>query len=348
MTGPAGLSLHEAMFGGGAELARMFDGAMATQVAVVLARLGVPDQLAAAPQQAGELGRALGADPAALARVLAAAAVFGLVARDEGGRYSLTETGSLLRSDSDGSARYLAAGFFGPPLWANYGRLGEIVRSGRAPDPGAPGGIYDYYGQHPDEALWFARAMGRVTSILAAELAAAGFRPLARGRIVDVGGSTGTLLACLLQAAGESSGVLFDRAEALADAPGFLAGQGVAGRVELATGDFLREVPAGGDLYVLCQVLHNWNDDLARTIVANCHRASRPGGSLLVIEYVLPDGPEPSLAHLMDLIMLIAVGGRERTRAEHEALMESAGYLLVRDTPLDSVLPWHALEFERV
>lgn len=67
----------------------------------------------------------------------------------------------------------------------------------------------------------------------------------------------------------------------------------------------------------------------------------------MVIDWVLPDGPEPSLAHVMDLIMLMALGGRERTRAEHEAIFSSAGYTLVRDTPLDKVLPWRILEFTR-
>jgi hypothetical protein len=67
----------------------------------------------------------------------------------------------------------------------------------------------------------------------------------------------------------------------------------------------------------------------------------------MVIEWVLPDGPEPSLAHVMDLIMLMALGGRERTRAEHEALIGSLGYSLVRDTPLTDVMPWRILEFQR-
>jgi hypothetical protein len=70
-----------------------------------------------------------------------------------------------------------------------------------------------------------------------------------------------------------------------------------------------------------------------------------PAG-LMVIDYVLPDGPEPSLAHLMDLIMMV-LGGRERTRDEHEALLGPEGYTLVRDTPLTEVLPWRVLEFER-
>jgi nucleotide-binding universal stress UspA family protein len=49
----------------------------------------------------------------------------------------------------------------------------------------------------------------------------------------------------------------------------------------------------------------------------------------------------------MDLIMMLAVGGRERTRAEHEALLGSVGYTLVRETPVTEVLPWRVLEFER-
>ena len=98
---------------------------------------------------------------------------------------------------------------------------------------------------------------------------------------------------------------------------------------------------------MLSQILHNWDDEHVRTIAGNCHRASRPGGGLMVIDYVLPDGPEPSLAHLMDLIMMMLLGGRERTRAEHEALLGPEGYALVRDTPLTEVLPWRVLEFER-
>ncbi len=116
--------------------------------------------------------------------------------------------------------------------------------------------------------------------------------------------------------------------------------------MQLATGDFPRAVPRG-DLHVISQVLHNWDDEHVRRIAGHCHRASRPGGALMVIEYVLPDGPEPSLAHLMDLIMMMAVGGRERTMAELGALLGSADYRLVRDTPLADVLPWRVLEFQR-
>jgi hypothetical protein len=316
---------------------------MTAQVATVLARLAIADELADGPLTAAQLALRVGAAPDALSRLLSAAAVYGLVRKDPAGRFALTPASDLLRTAADGSARGVAVGFLAPPLWQSAGRLAEIVRNPEPVNPAGPGGIYEYFGQHREEAAWFVRAMGMVTGILVDQFAQAGFRPLASGRVVVVGGSRGTLLAYLLGALPSSRGVLMDRAEA----PAFLAATGVADRVELVVGDFLREVPPGGDLYVLSQILHNWDDEHVRTIAGNCHRASRPGGGLMVIDYVLPDGPEPSLAHLMDLIMMMVLGGRERTRAEHEALLGPEGYTLVRETALTEVLPWRVLEFER-
>ena len=341
------LSLYGALLGDqGGRLGRLLEGMMTAQVTSVLARLGVPDQLASGPLTADELAGRVGAAPDPLRRLLAAAAAYGLVSQDSQGRFALTPDGELLRTDVDGSARALAIGFFGPPIWANFGAAADVVRNPAPVNPAGPGGVFEYYAAHPEDAVWFAQGMGRATTILVSQLAKAGFRPLGGGRIVDVGGSRGTLLAYLLQAVPDATGVLLDRPEALAAAPDYLAAAGVADRVELVPGDFLRDIPAG-DLHVICHTLHNWDDEPARTIIGNCYRASLPGGRLMVIDQVLPDGPEPSEAHLMDLIMMLAVGGRERTRAEHEALLGSAGYALVRETPVTDVLPWRVLEFER-
>src|SRR6266705_603046 len=306
------MTLHAQMLGHGEDVQRasMFlEGLLMAQIALIVARLGIPDLMAAGPRPVADLADETGADPDALGRVLAAAAVYGLVRRDGTGRYELTGTGELFRTDVEGSARSLAAGFLGPPMWMVGSNITDVVATGKV-NPAGPGGLYEYYGKHPDEAMWFGRAMGRVTTTMVTELAASGFRPLASGRIVDLGGGRGTLLAYLLGADPGATGVLYDRAEALAEAPQVLADAGLTGRAEL--------VPA---------------------ILANCRVAGQPGGSIMVIELMLPDGPEPSQAHLMDLIMLTAVGGRERTRAQHEALMAEAGYALVRDTHLARVLP---------
>jgi predicted O-methyltransferase YrrM len=147
-------------------------------------------------------------------------------------------------------------------------------------------------------------------------------------RIVDIGGSQGVLLAALLAAAPRARGVLFDRPEVIEAARPGISARGLAERVELVGGDFLTGVPPGGDLYVLKSILIDWDDEQALRILATCHRAAEPGSTLLVIENVAPSEPEPSPLHLINLFMLVQVGGRVRTREEHQALLEAAGYRL--------------------
>jgi SAM-dependent methyltransferase len=147
---------------------------------------------------------------------------------------------------------------------------------------------------------------------------------------------------------GETARTAQELASATGAAPGPLA-RLLADRTEIIAGDFFAEVPAG-DLHVLSNVLHDWEDDEARRIVANCHRAGRPGGGLLVVGYLMPSPPEPSLAYLMDLLMMMVMGGRERSLAELRSLMAAEGYKFARDVPLgDSPAwqPWHVVEFLR-
>jgi SAM-dependent methyltransferase len=329
----------------GRQLARLLDGYIAPQVARVMALLGVPDQMGETERTAEELASATGAAPGPLARLLAAASLYGLVTQAGGGKFALTPMGARLRTDIPGSMRSMAIGFLAPPLWQAWGQLAEVVQTGRPSDPAS----WEYFQQHPGEAAWFGRAMSQLTAAVVSRLAATGYAPPAAGRIVDVGGGRGTLLASLLRGAPHARGVVFDRAEALSDTPAVLAGAGLTDRTEIISGDFFAEVPEG-DLHVLSNVLHDWEDDEARRIIANCHRAGRPGGGLLVVGYLMPTPPEPSLAYLMDLLMMMVMGGRERSLAELRSLMAAEGYGFARDVPLgDSPVwqPWHVVEFLR-
>jgi SAM-dependent methyltransferase len=256
--------------------------------------------------------------------------------------------GARLRGDADASARDLIVGtcWRFAPLWQGIDRLVEVVRTGKPVDPNAPTETWNYFQLEPAQAAGFARALAGIGSTLVAQLDAAGYQPPAAGRIVDVGGGTGTLLAGLLRQAPDANGVLFDRAKVVDEATARFATAGLADRAQVVVGDFLQEVPRG-DVHVVCQVLHDWDDDHVRRIAGNCYRASRPGGWLIVIEYVLPTTPEPSLAHIMDLIMMMVGSGRERSREQHEALLGTVGYTLVRDISLPGrLLPWRILEVQ--
>ena len=339
-------SVDDADDAAGRQLAQLIGGYVPAQVVSTLARLGVADQLTGAGRTAEDLGRALDLPAAPLARLLRAAATFGLVELRPDGTFAATAMSQRLRTDDPESLRDTAVGFSLPPTWSAIGRLTDLVQTG---EPARTQLMWDYVQAHPDAAARFAGAMGRQTAALASYLRAAGYAPPPCQRIVDVGGSRGILLSYLLQAVPGTRGVLLDRAEALVEAPGVLAAAGVEDRAEIVTGDFMTEVP-GGDLHVLCHVLHDWDDELALRIARNCYRASRPGGGLVVIYYLLPTPSEPSLSYLMDILMMTVEDGRERTRDEFATLLGAAGWSFAREAPVTSPgrdLPQRILEFRR-
>jgi hypothetical protein len=103
--------------------------------------------------------------------------------------------------------------------------------------------------------------------------------------------------------------------------------------VEVVGGDFFKECPPDGDLYLLKSILHDWPDDRCTEILQSIHNAAKPGAKLLVIEMLLPDTPQPSPVALMDLNMLVMLDGRERTAAEMAALLATGGFRVERVLP---------------
>jgi hypothetical protein len=165
--------------------------------------------------------------------------------------------------------------------------------------------------------------------------------------LVDVGGGQGSLLAAILRAHSDLRGMLFDRPEVVQSAKRQLAAAGLQDRCDMVAGDFFTSVPSGGDAYILKKVIHDWDDERVLAILRSCHRAMPERGRLLLVEPVVPPGDEPSFAKLLDLLMLVwTPGGKERTEAEHRALLASAGFELTRVIP--TAAPVSVLEAIRV
>ncbi|MBF8276180.1 MAG: methyltransferase [Candidatus Brocadiaceae bacterium] len=79
-------------------------------------------------------------------------------------------------------------------------------------------------------------------------------------------------------------------------------------------------------------IIHDWEDGEAITILRNCRDAMNPDGKVLVVETVIPAGNEPCFGKWLDLMMLL-IGGRERTEEEYKRLFAASGLRLNRIVP---------------
>jgi hypothetical protein len=308
------------------QLARLIDGYLVTQMIYVAAALGVADALADGPRSSAELARTVGADPGALHRLLRGLAAEEVLTEDHDGRFALAPAGELLRTGVPGSLRgaVLARG---EVYHDAAGRMLAGVRGEGVPYElahGAP--FFEHLDRHPDrEATFQASMAGRSDAEAADVVAAYDFSRL--DRLVDVGGGAGNLLAAILRSAPRLSGVLFDRPGVAPAAEARMRDAGVADRCDLVAGDFFASVPAGADAYVLSRVLHDWDDEECRRILARVRAAMGEHSRLLVVEAILPERAiDRPPAIRMDLHMLVLFShARERTESEFSALLADSG-----------------------
>jgi hypothetical protein len=315
-----------------AHLVQMMTGYWVSQALYVAAKLGVADLLVEGPQSVEHLAAATQAHAASLRRLLRALASVGVFTETSPGAYALTPLAALLRTGTPDSMRALAI-MYAEEQYRAWGNALHSVRTGETAFNQQFGQSYfEYLAQHPDADRVFNQAMsGWTTQVVGAVIDAYDFSPFRA--IVDVGGSYGTLLAAILQSNQTANGILFDQPHVAAAAKAHLESAGVAERCQAVGGDFFVEVPPGGDLYLLAQILHDWDDTRSMGILRQCRRAMPTHGKLLVIELVLPPGEEPFFGKWLDLHMLVLLGARERTEEEYRALLNAAGFELGRVIP---------------
>jgi len=150
---------------------QLITGYWLSQAVGVAARLGVADELVAGPRSSDDLARAVGARPQALYRLLRLLASIGVFRQEAPGRFALAPLGETLRSDAPDSVRNFAITETAFGHWQPWGRLLDSVRTGRPMAQETLGGeLFDWYGQHPDEAAFFTAAMGNLSALAAGEL----------------------------------------------------------------------------------------------------------------------------------------------------------------------------------
>ncbi len=289
----------------------------------MVVELGIADLLKDGAKSAEQLAVESQANAGILYRLLRILAGEGVFEEGSDRRFSLTPLSHALRMDvADSVNAYIVI-----KHELEYPLLIDImhtVRTGEAAFVetfGKP--VFQYMSDNPDSAARFHAAMssghGKEDDALAEAIDFSGVT-----HVVDVGGGNGSLLSAILKRNDHIAATLFETDSALAAARS--GAGGLLPRCDLVAGDFLAEVPPGGDDYLLKKIIHNWNEDQVVTILRNCRNAMKPGGKILIIESLVGPANEPSWGKMQDFTMLIAFeGGMKRTSEEYAELLAGAG-----------------------
>ena len=286
--------------------------------------LSLADHLAPGSLTAAEVAEREGSAPNTTFRLMRACVALGLLTADTDGRFGSTPLLETLGKNTPGSLRGLALATTLPAQWLSWNEFTRLVRTGRSQVSAALGmDFFDYLEQHPSQARDFSAGLSSTTSLWAADAAAA-IDTTGVKLVVDVGGATGSLLHLLQEANPALHGIVFDRPNIVDDAAAEITRKGLAERTKVVGGDFFESVPPA-DLYLLKFILHDWDDERAIKILQRCREAITPGGRIAIVEMVVGELPNPGLGALLDMNMLAASPGQERSLDEYDALLAAAG-----------------------
>ncbi len=323
----------------------------------VAAVIGISDLLSDGPRSVEDLATAADVDADGLHRLLRALAAVGVYAEDDRGWFANNDESEGLRRGAPQSLHALASFIGQREQWSTWGHLLHPVRTGENGFRDLYGAdVWTYRANRPDEHDVFDTWMAANTQAIAdAVVAAYDFGQVET--VVDVGGGVGALLLTLLAAEPHLSGALLEQPHVIERAQAVFDTSPVRHRCRLLAGSMFDEVPAGGDVYLLKSILHDWSDQDAVQILSRCRDAmsaasaagdAGSGGDsasaprVLILERLLEGpnrGPETKFS---DLNMMVMLGGRERTADEFASLCDQAGLRLKRTLPTGT--PWFILE----
>ena len=322
--------LHQRLTPAPAAMMEMIVATWTSQAITVAAQLGVADALANGPLSIEELAAQVGADADALRRLLRALIGKGIFRHRRDGRYELNSLAGTLRSNAPISMTWAAQFYGSREQRERWTLMVDSIRTGSTVVPAMRGKeSFDYFAGEPELAELFNQTMTSVSELTDGTVVA-GYDFGAYPTIVDVGGGHGPLLAAILAGAPASRGVLYDLPRVVANAPSLLREHRVADRVRIAEGSFFDSVPAGGDAYILKNIIHDWPDEKAVQILRNVRAAAGPRATVLLVELVIPNHDRDFPGKWVDLEMLLNLGARERTTAEYRDLLSQAGFQMTR------------------
>jgi hypothetical protein len=303
-------------------------GTWRSQALYAAVELRLPDHVAEGNMTSADLAVRAHADPDSIIRLMRLLVGIDVFAGDDRSGYELTAMSQLLRTGVPGSMRDLCL-MYGQEFHRAWGAVVPAITSGHSGFETAFGRtLHEFLADEPDAGPRFLRAMN-AGSVFFDDVPKV-FDFAACRTVVDLAGGSGLLLSTVLAANPMLHGILVDRDHMVPVAREQLGATLAPDRFEVRAGDMFESVPAGADVYVLSRILQDWEDSECITLLTNIRRAmADQSARLLIVERIIPTDGAAVLPLVWDLHLMMMAGGRERTMAGYESILDAANLRLV-------------------
>ena len=291
--------------------------------------LGVFTELAQGPIDGEALRERIGIHSRSARDFFDVLVAFGMLER-EGDQYSNTPETDLFLDRTKPS--YLAGmlEMANARLYGFWGSLTEGLRTGLPQNEakeGEGGNFFEAIYGDPARLEGFLRAMTALS--MGANQAIARQFPFSDYKtFIDLGGAEGGLAVQVALANEHITGGTFDLPVAAPFVDKYVESHGLTDRLRFYGGDFFVDSIPKADVLAMGHVLHDWNLEEKRALIAKAHAALPEGGALIIFESIIDDDRrENTFGLLMSLNMLIETpGGFDYTGADCCGWLEEAGF----------------------
>jgi len=298
--------------------------------------LGVFGELAKAPANVDTLTQRLGLHPRCARDFLDALVALKMLERVNG-LYCNTSATDLFLDPQKPSYVGGVLAMANARLYGFWGSLTEALKTGAPQNEikSSDRGLFEAVYADPERLKGFLRAMSSISAGPAQALAAK-FPWAECSSFVDVGCAQGMVPVTLARAHPHLKGCGFDLPEVAPVFEEFVSNNGLSHRISFAAGNFFEDPLPKADAIVMGHILHDWNLEQKRALVAKAYEALPAGGALIVYDAIIDDERrQNAYGLLMSLNMLIeTTGGFDYTGADCQGWMRSAGFSATHVEPL--------------
>jgi cyclopropane fatty-acyl-phospholipid synthase-like methyltransferase len=146
--------------------------------------------------------------------------------------------------------------------------------------------------------------------------------------LLDIGGANAFLSTVMARKYPNLNCISFDLPQVAPIARRRIAESALSERIKIVSGNFFTDVLPRADVITMGNILHDWDEEQKKALIAKAYAALNPDGLFIAIENVIDDARRTNtFGLLMSLNMLLEVpGGFDYTGAQFNRWCKAAGF----------------------